>query len=113
METIVPYMEKWSENGGKRPFLREFIHSIEDADFAGTTELQAALLEPDGAIATLLASSENNSCPAILYCGNICVHENGSEYVMALLLKRRSELAVEKYWLDDPMLPSLLIALRA
>jgi len=106
-------MERWSKNLEKHPSLRELLHSIEGADFAGTTELNAALLEPENSIATLSENSEDGSCPAILYCGNVLVHENGSSYVMALLLKRRTELVAEKYWLDDPLLPSLIIALKS
>ncbi len=111
VEKIVPFKENKQRSGAKHLTLRDALAVMKGVQLAGDEALAEALVSPQEAIELLLADQKSDFIPAILFCGDIHLHENGSEYVTALYLKNRSTLITEKYWLDDPLSPSFTLAI--
>jgi hypothetical protein len=111
IEALSPFTEDIRSKTVKVLTLRDILAQIDRTTLAGAAQLDETLSSPEEVLAYLL-EVEEEYCPAVLFCRDIHRHENGSEYVSALRLKGRKEIVVEKYFLDDPMLPSFGLALK-
>lgn len=110
LDIIVPYLEM-TPSHNEIVTLREVLVATSWLTYAGEKQLEIALSTPAETVARIGTEAEHQYCPALLFCGDIYKHQNGSEYVLALRSKGRSQVVVEKYWLDDPILPTASLAL--
>ena len=78
---------------------------------AGFGEMEYLLAHPEAAPSTLTDKPENGQRVALLFCDEIVTHDNGSEYVPALIRESAVSLAAEKYWLADPLSATFYVAL--
>jgi hypothetical protein len=97
---IVLYQDERQKTG--QVTVAEVIKSTKELRHAGSKEIGYFVAHPEKTPDLLLEGPIALS-PAILFCGTVLTHENGSKYVEALYREKSKGIVVGKYWLADPL----------